>query len=303
MSQKNKHFLHPRYWSGWLLIAFFRVVAWLPWGLQKAVAWFLGSTLFYLARERRHIVDVNLRLCFPQWDAATRRQKTREVFLNNAMGLVETANGYYLSPEKLRSMVDIRGLDKLEAALARGKGVLLLGAHYSHLDLGGALISLAHPIYCIYRPHNNPLMDRYIIKNRQKFLKGLVERRDMRGILRALKNNGVVWYPPDQDYGGKHSVYAPFFGVNAATITATSRLAKINDSPILTISYRRDGNRQHYFLDIEEFDPSFPTGDDVEDATLVNRALETMIRRAPTQYMWTHRRFKSQPDAKGALYK
>lgn len=302
MPADKYRFLHPKYWPSWLLIGFMRLMACLPWGMQKAIARALSWILFRLARERRHIVDVNLRLCFPQWDEAVRKKKSREVFFNNALGLIETANGYYLPAKILRNTVEVRGIEKLQEAKARGKGVLLLGAHYSHLDLGGVFISLYAPIFCIYRPHNNALMDAFILKNRKEFCKGMVDRRDMRGIARALKQGEIVWYPPDQDYGGRHSVYAPFFGVNAATITATSRLARINHSPVLTIAYRRDGGKRHYYLDIDYLDEAFPTGDDVADATLVNRALETLISRAPTQYMWTHRRFKSQPDAKGALY-
>lgn len=303
MSLFQLKFAHPRYWGTWMLIVFFRVVALLPWAVQKRVAQFLGWALFHLAWERRRIVDVNLKLCFPEWDRRTRSSKSREVFFNNALGVIETANGYYLSSQKLASMVEVSGIEKLHEAKAKGRGVLLLGAHFSHLDLGAAFIGAHVPICCIYRPHNNALMDVYIKINREKLSEQLIDNRNMRAIARALKDEKVVWYPPDQDYGGRHSVYAPFFGVNAATITATSRLTKITNAPVLTIAYRRDGGKQKYFLEIGEIDSRFPTGDDVADATIVNQALELLIRRAPTQYMWTHRRFKSQPDAKGALYK
>ena len=305
MPLSARDYTHPKYWPAWLTIGFIRLVATPPWQVQKGLARLLSLVLYYLARQRRHIVEVNLRLCFPEWDEATRRQKVKDVIYNNALGFIETANGYYLPPEKLRSMVQVSGLDTLEKAIAQGRGVLLLGAHYSHLDFGGTLLAQYAPVHAIYRPHNNPLMDWFIRNNRLKFMSGMLARRDMRGIARALKNNAVVWYPPDQDYGSKHSVYAPFFGVNAATITATSRLAKLNHSPVLTISYRRDNGRQHYFLEIERLETEFPSGDDVDDAATINRAIENLIRRAPTQYMWTHRRFKTQPNqkTKASLYK
>ena len=291
------------HWPALFAAGFFRIAALLPWPAQKLLAGILGYTLFYLARPRRRIVDINLRLCFPQMNRAQRKAMTRAVFYNNALGVIETADGYYYSPEKLRKLVTINGLDKLQAAQQQGRGVLLLGAHFSHLDLGGALIAQFIAINCIYRPHNNPAMDVFIKNNRMKFLAGLIDRRDMRGILRALKKGEIIWYPPDQDYGGRHAVFVPFFGVNSATITATSRLARLNNSPVLTISYRRESGRQHYQLDIEELDTPFPTGDDSKDAIIVNKALEKMILRAPEQYMWTHRRFKTQPDAKGDWYK
>lgn len=304
MSSQYRSYIAPKYWPTWLVITFLRVVSWLPWTLQKVVAHLFAWFLYLLGGKRRHIVDVNLKLCFPEWDEATRKQKSREVIFNNMLGIIETANGYYYSADKLRGMVDVTGLDKLRAAKAEGRGILLLGAHYSHLDFGGVLLSLFEPTCAIYRPHNNPLMDLYIKKQRLKFMAAVIGRTDMRGIARALKNNAVVWYPPDQDYGRKHAVFAPFFGVNAATITATARLARLNQSPIFTIAYRRDGNRQHYLLEVEPLQVEFPTGDDVRDATIINQALEALIRRAPTQYMWTHRRFKTQPNQakKASLY-
>lgn len=302
MSDRPK-FFHPRFWPTWCAIGFFHAVARMPWMAQRGLARLLGWLLYYLAADRRHIVAVNLRLCFPQWTEKQRQLKAREVFFNNALGLIETANGYYLPRARLRQMVEVSGLELLQEAVGRGRGVILIGAHFSHLDLGGVFLSLFHQVYCMYRPHNNPLMDEYIKSNRLTFCKGLLENKNMRAVAKTLKQQEVVWYPPDQDYGKRHSVFAPFFGVNAATVTATSKLARLTGAEILTISYRRDGDRQHYFLDIETFDPAFPSGDEQADAVMINKALEAMILKAPTQYMWTHRRFKSQPGKKGEIYR
>ncbi len=181
--------------------------------------------------------------------------------------------------------------------------MILIGAHFSHLDFGAALISLVSEVIVIYRPNNNPVMDHFILKGRKNILKGVIQGDNMRAVIRALKNQEVIWYPPDQDYGEKHSVYVPFFGVNAATITATSRLVKFNDSPVLMLSYRRDDETGRYTMEFEAAPEGFPSGDEVKDARLINQALERNIRKAPTQYMWTHRRFKTQPEGKGKLYK
>lgn len=265
----------------------------------------LSRILLLTAKTRRNIVSTNLTLCFPEWDEQTRKEKVKDVFYQNTLGIFETAYGYHQPEHKLAAIFEIKGFEKFEKALEEGRGVLLLGAHYSHLDLGGLLLAQLIPLNAIYRPHNNPLMDHYIKSHREKMLNSVIDRRDIRGIARALKNNEVVWYPPDQDYGTKHSVWAPFFGVEAATITATSRLAKLNKSPVLTILYYRDGSSRHYTLEIGDFEDSFPSGDDTIDATTVNRTLELLIRQHPTQYMWTHRRFKSQSNQKkkGQLYR
>lgn len=295
-------FYGPRYWPTWLAILLFSMGTLLSWPAQVRAAKLLAFWMKLLVRRRRHIVDVNLRLCFPEWDDGTRAQKVDEVLFNNTLGLIEAINVYRQPVESWRSRVLIRGQEHLRIAQSQGRGVLLLGAHYSHLDLGGALVSLICEPYAIYRPNNNPLMDRYIRNGRMRFLKGMIDRSDMRGIVRALKRNQVVWYPPDQDYGGSHSVFAPFFGVNAATITATSRLVKFNQSPVVFMSCYRDDDTDIYHLEFTPLTETFPRGDDVEDAKVINRHLEQCIRKAPTQYMWTHRRFKTQPDGRAKLY-
>lgn len=290
-------FRAPRYWGVWLLIGVLSGVAKLPWWLQVKSARLLGGFLRVVAKRRRMIVETNLRLCFPEWDHNEQKKKVKEVFFHNALGFIEAANAYHSTPDTLHKRVTIRGVEHLKEAQAQGRGVLLIGAHYSHLDLGGALVSLVTPVSAIYRPNDNPLMNHYIIKGRLSFMKSVIKRTDMRGIVKALKKNEVVWYPPDQDYGKEHAVYAPFFGVTAATITATSRLVKFNQSPIVMLSYNRDDSG-HYHLEFSPAPEQFPSGDDLTDATLINQAIEENIRKAPTQYMWTHRRFKNQPDNK-----
>jgi Kdo2-lipid IVA lauroyltransferase/acyltransferase len=305
MPSTEQRFLHPRFWPTWVLVFLLYVSAKLPWTVQKLIARVIAAFAFQLARRRRHIVEVNLALCFPEWSDDERRQNVREVVYENVLGLIEIANAYYQDDQNIRETIEVSGLDKLEKAISVGRGVILLGAHYSHLDLGGRMVSLFHPVYAIYRPHNNPLLDAVIRKNRSKFLQGVLARDDIRGIARVLKNGDIFWYPPDQDYGAKHSVFAPFFGIPAATITASSRLARMKNSPVLTISYHRRGGEQKYLLEFEDMDPEYPTGDDVRDATILNATLEALIRKAPTQYMWTHRRFKTgqKKSRKGEIYR
>ena len=296
------HFKAPKYWPVWLGIWSLQLWAKLPWPLQYKVAQLLGILAFYLAHRRRHIVEVNLELAFPECSLAKRKKMTFDVLLNSMVGLVEAAKVYQRPIEELRSKTTIKGQEILQAAINEGRGVLLLGAHYSHLDLGGALVSLVCKPTAIYRPNNNPLMDNYIKQGRMTFMHDVVLRSDMRGIAKALKKGEVVWYPPDQDYGKSHAVYAPFFGVNASTIIATSRLVKFNRSAVVVMSVSRDEDKDHYTLEFQSLPQEIPTGDDVKDATIVNRALENCIRKAPTQYMWTHRRFKTQPEGRAKFY-
>jgi KDO2-lipid IV(A) lauroyltransferase len=194
-----------------------------------------------------------------------------------------------------------KGREHLDSALARGKGVILLGAHFSTLDLGGLLFSEFYPVDAMYRRHNNPLMEDIITRGRGRYFGQSIERSDIRSVIRALRKNHIIWYAPDQDFGSKQSVYAPFFGVPAATIKATTRIVKLNDSPILMLAQHRLPDNS-YELELLPVIEPFPSGDEAADAARINAELERAIRKDPAQYMWVHRRFKTHPEGKNYLY-
>lgn len=270
--------------------------------MQLAMGRVLGRLLHLFNRKRRHTTEVNIRLCFPELNKAEQAQLIRRIFENNGIGVFETAMAWW-SPERLfNNRVHFKGREHLEAALAEGKGVLLLGAHFSTLDLGGLLFAQHYPVDAMYRRHNNELMEEVIKHGRSRYFGQSIERSDIRSVIKALRKNHIIWYAPDQDFGRKHSVFARFFGVQAATITATARLAKLNSSPILMLAQHRlpDGT---YELELFPVLEGFPSGDDLTDAQRINDELERAIRKDPSQYMWVHRRFKTQPDGKANLYR
>jgi Kdo2-lipid IVA lauroyltransferase/acyltransferase len=279
-----------------------RVVAGLPLRAQYAIGRWLGRLLHRTARRRRHIADVNLRLCFPELDARMRADLVRNVFRSIGIGLVETAIAYYVPMERLRPRVTIEGLEHLEAARAQGRGVLLIGAHFTTLDLAGGLMSLFADIDVIYRRGKNPVAERVMVHGRQQHFKGVIERRDTRTLIRRLRENRVVWYAADQDYGRKHSVFAPFFGQRAATITASARIARMNQSPALFLSHFRDERTLTWTLRVSPVLDGFPSGDDVTDAARINALIEREVRRHPEQYLWIHRRFKTRPRGESRPY-
>jgi KDO2-lipid IV(A) lauroyltransferase len=131
---------------------------------------------------------------------------------------------------------------------------------------------------------------------------GSIPHSDMRGLLRALKAKHIVWYTPDQDFGARHSVFVPFFGNPAATITMPSRLAESVDCYVATVCFHRDGLTNNYTMEFSAPLENFPSGDVIADASRINLALEACIKKHPTQYMWYHRRFKSQPEGAEPVY-
>lgn len=292
---------HPRYWLTWIGIGLLRASACLPQPARLALGRSLGYLLYRLARARRHITEVNIDHCFPELDRNARQALVRETLQDNAIGLLETALAWWASDATLRQMAHFEGTEHLEAAAAQGRGVLMLGAHFTTLDIGGRLARLHFDFDVIYRKSKNPVMDRLIRRNREKFFGRVIERSDIRQILRSLKAGHIVWYAPDQDYGRKHSVFAPFFGVPAASITATARLARMNQSPVLFISHYRDDNG-HYRVSFSPVLADYPCEDEVVNASRINTAIEQSIRRRPSQYMWVHRRFKTRPEGEAPFY-
>ena len=299
--KKTNYYLKPKYWPTWIGVLFLRSLALLPYKTGLTFGRFIGICLYYLLPKRRHVTAVNCSLCFPELSSEQQQSFVKDVFKNNAIGLVETAWSYWGNKQLLESKTEYIGFELLDEALKEGRGIILLGAHYSHLDLGGMLFSrYGKPLVSMYRQHNNPLMEKVIREGRASFSIP-VERKQLREIIRQLKKNHIVWYGPDQDLGRKNSVFVPFFSQTAATVTATTKMVRFNNSPILSMQQRRKKDDSGYIIEIAPVQ-GFPSGNEEDDARIMNLAVETGIRKAPTQYMWVHKRFKTQPDGDQNLY-
>ena len=292
----------PRYWPTWIGFGAMWLVARLPIALQFRLGRAIGAAGHRFAKARRHIAETNVRLCFPELDAAARDQLVRRIFESSGIGAVETAIAWFGDLRRYRERTSIEGLELLTSAQQRGRGVLLVGAHFATLDLAGAVLSLATDLDVIYRYNKNPVIERVMRRGRQRRFRGVIERGDPRGVLTRLKEGHTVWYAADQDYGRKVSVFAPFFGVPAATITATARFARFNASPVIFISHFRDPYSKTWSLHLREVDGDYPTGDDARDARRINAVIEQEIRRHPDQYLWLHRRFKTRPPGEPRPY-
>lgn len=292
---KLASYWHPRWWPAWLGMSCIWLLAKLPmraqWGLGKVT----GDLAYRTMSRRRHITATNIALCFPELSPEQREDLVKRAFRSNGIGLLEVGSAWFRNPESLRKYTRVHGLEHIDAALRHGKGVLLLGGHYSTLDLGGSLISLYIEADVVQRDHNNQLVNAIMTRSREQRYGVALERRDMRGLFRRLKNNRIVWYAPDQDYGRRGSVFAPFFGVPAASITATARIAEATGCVVVPFSHFRSEQGLGYDIYFQPPLPDFPSGDEVVDATRVNLAIEEQVRKHPDQYLWMHRRFKTRP--------
>ena len=294
--------LAPRYWPTWLGIGFMWLVVKLPFRLQLAVGRRIGRLFKLLSGYRRTIVRTNIGLCFPELDTRQQEQLINRCYDSLGMSLVETAFAYWADARKFYSFGTLDGLEHIESARKQGKGVLLLSGHFCSLDFAGRIL-LKHQATCFtYQKLRNQLIDAAIKKRREETSEILINRYDTRGFIKELRAGHVVWYAPDQDQARKNSVFAPFFGIPANTLTATTKLVKLTGAAVLPFHIRRLPDGKGYALTIGPPLENFPGASEVEDATRFNAIIESRIREHPEQYLWMHRRFKTRPVKGEKLY-
>ena len=266
----------------------------LPWPVQGRLGAIVGWLALRLSRSRREAARTNLALCLPELDAAQRERLLRDNFRDVGIGLFEFARAWWGDAEPMRGTATIENLDVLQRLQAEGRGVLLVSGHFMTLEMCGRLLCDHVPLAGMYRRHRSPVMEWAVLRGRLRYARAMFGNGDTRAAIRHLKRGGLLWYAPDQDMRGKDTVFAPFFGIPASTITATHQLARISGCAVVPFFHRREGDR--YVLRIAPPLTPFPTDDAAADSARVNAAIEAMVREAPSQYLWIHRRFKRQPD-------
>ncbi|WP_194866543.1 LpxL/LpxP family Kdo(2)-lipid IV(A) lauroyl/palmitoleoyl acyltransferase [Pseudoalteromonas sp. PPB1] len=296
-------FLAPKFWPTWLSVFFLYALSWLPQGIQLWLGKMLGRLVHRLLKKRRRIADVNLRLCFPTMDAQQRADMVLKNMENTGIATFETSMAWWWPQWRLNRVVgSIKGIEHVEQAQANGKGVLLLVPHMLHLEMLGRVLGIAQPGIGFYRPHNNPLMEYFMTKGRLRSNEYLIGKRDVKGLLQALKNKKMCYYLPDQDYGRNRCEFAPFFAVpDAASTTGTLLFAGSKNCETLSLHGVRD-EQGKYHIEIQPALIDFPSDDPLTDVTRVNQRMEQAINEAPEQYMWLHRRFKTRPDENAPSY-
>ncbi|WP_028109998.1 LpxL/LpxP family Kdo(2)-lipid IV(A) lauroyl/palmitoleoyl acyltransferase [Ferrimonas futtsuensis] len=293
----DRAFYHPRYWPMWLGLALMKLLTFLPLKAQ----WWLGSGLGRLLqatlKKRVHVARTNLRLCFPEKSEAEREALLRDNFNQTGMALFDSVNGWWWSDERIQKHMTIKGIEHIEQAKADGQGVILFAAHCLMLEAGARVFGQKCPGVGVYRPHNNKFMEYLQVQGRLRSNKGLIPKREVRQMVKALRSGEVIWYTADQDAGRKGAVFAPFFAVEeAVTVTGASTLAKLGKAKVMPFFVERNKDNSGYTIEILPPLEDFPSGDEMTDAVRGNQILEQLIRRRPEQYMWLHRRFKTRPQ-------
>ena len=293
----------PRHWPAWVGIGIAALLARLPWSLQRVLGRGIGRLLMVLFGSRRRVAARNLALCFPELDADAQAALLRRSFEELGIGLFEFARAWWGSVEPMRGKVTVEGLEHLQAARAGGRGVIIISGHFVTLELAARLMCDHAPLAGMYRPHDGAVMEWAVLRGRLRYASAMFTREELRPALRHLKQGGLLWFAPDQDTRRGDSVFVPFFGRPAYSLTSTHQLARLSGAAVLGFAHVRhdDGS---YTLRLTPPFEDFPSADASADTARVMAAIETMIRAAPTQYLWIHRRFKRQPDQPdNALYR
>ncbi len=294
-------YLKPKNWPVLMGLGILKLIALLPLTTVRTLGTGLGKLSFKLAHRRRKIAQTNLKLCFPDLNSEQQQNLLRQVFENTGMGLLEIACAWFSNLARSEKHFNIHGLEHLQQAKAKNKGVILLSFHLTSLELGGTYFGRANPDFvAIYKPHRNPFFDRAMYNGRKRICEP-VEKSNVRQILKALKQNKMIWYAADQDYGRAQSVFVPFFGINTATITGTSWFAKKSGAEVIPMTHIR--TKKGMEIQLHPALENFAKEDDVADAATVMAFLENYLHQYPADYMWVHRRFKTRPIGEESYYK
>ncbi len=285
----------PRDWPTWAGIGVLSLLARLPWSLQRVFGSIFGVGLQTLLHKRRRVAARNLELCFPDLDEHARAALLRRHFQALGIAIFEFGRAWWGSVQPQRHGLRIEGVEHIEAAQAGGRGVIVVSGHFTTLEMCARLACDAVPLAGMYRPYPQPAMEWSVLRGRSRYAADMFAKRDVRGAVKHLKRGGLLWYAPDQDPSKGESVFVPFFGQPAKSLSSTHQLARLSGAAVVMFQHwrRDDGGYTLRFWPAFE---DFPSEDAAVDTARVIGAIESMVREAPEQYLWIHRRFKRRPD-------
>lgn len=301
----SRNMLHPAFWGAWAAIGLlWLIVTCLPYKMILLLGKGVGALMFKLLKGRRYVVETNLKLAFPEMQETERAKLEREIFTNAGIAVFETGIAWFWPDWRIKRMllIDDQELARARELAAANTRTIAFTCHMVTLEIGARLYALAiKPGIGVYRSTDHPVWEYIQVKGRLRSNLALVERSDVRSMVRSVMQGHPIWYAPDQDYGPPSSVFVPFFGVkDACTVTGLHDLARIKGVKVQPFWLVREdkGYRLHV---LEPFD-NFPTEDAVADTVRGNQMVEKMIMSAPGQYLWMHRRFKTVPPGSKGRY-
>ncbi len=298
----------PKYWPSWAILGLFRLFGMLPQWVVWVGGAVLGELAFYL--HRTPTIKTNLKMCFPGLSHEERERLRRRYYRNAGRALLGLGTAWHASARRMRRLVRIKGMGHLEKALANKQGVLLLAPHFLFLEMGGIAMSMyvaemGNKVIGLYRKPRDPLLHQALRYHSNHLGGEVIERyENLKVLIKAMREGKVIYYLPDQDPDRPEDeyVFAPFFGVPAATYTAFAKLARLGRAVVIPMCSRILPGARGYEVELLPPMENFPVGDDQKDAERVSRLIEETVRQSPDQYLWSYRRFKTRPDGAPSPY-
>ena len=282
-------------------ILFMRAIAPLPLPWIRGFGHAVGLVLYVLVASRRKVVDVNLRLCFPQWDQAQRKRVAREVFIYVAQAWFDRAWLWHGKPEVVRRRLVLTGAVR---ELAGEEPTVLFCPHFVGLDAGVTAVTqqIPRPIIGIYTRQSNAIIDAWVLKGRYRFgdARPMSRSDGVRELVSVLRAGGVLYLLPDMNFGPRESIFVPFYGVPAATVPSLPRFARLGRARVVPLITKL--TPAGYEVRVLEAWAGYPTGDEAADTALMNERLQGWIDEMPSQYYWVHKRFKTRPPGEPKVY-
>lgn len=291
-------YLHPKHWPFWLLIGFLHLLILLPHSWLMAIGDRLGKFCYKHLHRKRYIGEVNIAHCFPELSATEQKQLVEATMINIVKGFLEMPLTWWGSDAKLKKLTRLEGLELLEKYEAQGRGVIIIGMHYTTIEMAGATMRPYRKVDVTYKDQKGDLIQHLLSIYRSRSFANQIEKNAMRTMVRNLRKGHAIWYAPDQDFGRDGAVFAPFFGIPAATITTLGKLQKMTGAKVLMFShFRHDEPDGSYYLGklIDPFGENFGEND-LDNATMMNKAIEDVVRQDPSQYHWLYERFRTRPN-------
>ncbi len=278
-----------------------RTLSALPYGFVARLGEALGSLLYLVPGKRKHILRTNLRLCFPEKTDAQREQLAYSTFRHVIRSYLERGIQWYGSAKSLARLVQLESAITLRDNYEQP--TIFLGFHFAAIEAGCIYYSALHPVASVYTPMSDQAMDTISRTQRGRFGTEMIPRNgSAREILKVLKAGKPIMLAADMDFGLRDSVFVPFFGIQACTLTTVSRLAQLGRARVVPFITEVLPDYQGYKLTIFEALEAFPCGDPAVDALRINQFLEEQVRLLPEQYYWVHRRFKRRPAGEAPVY-
>lgn len=284
-----------------LVFAFMYVVQFLPLRAIAQIGNAVGSIFFWMIPERRMVTRVNLGKCFPGMPPQAREKLARAHFRAFCRSFVERALLWWAPRERIRSLVRLEGLENLTSAAKAGP-VIVFAPHFVGLDAALSRLSLEFPVAMMYSRQKDPLFERLLYRGRTRFGGQMFPRQaGVKAGLAAIKAGAIYYYLPDLDYGPKRSIFVPFFGVPAATVTGLSYISRSSGAAVVPCVTRMLPGGG-YVATFHAPWTDFPGGDDAADARRMLAFIEERVLEMPEQYFWLHKRFKTRPEGEKRFY-